>query len=61
MTLSNLSIASRDIYGDELPILPLGSDSKVKVIGTAGSATISYDYGRDIGSEIKIQVVGECY
>jgi hypothetical protein len=45
MTVDNLSIAQeRYIPESELPVLPLGSDSKAKVVGTAGSAAISCDY-----------------
>jgi hypothetical protein len=39
MTVDNLSIAQeRYIPESELPVFPLGLDSKVKVVGTAGSA-----------------------
>jgi hypothetical protein len=45
MTVDNLSITQeRYIPESELPVLPLGLDSKVKVIGTAGNATMSCDY-----------------
>ena len=45
MTVDNLSITQeRYIPESELPVLPLGSDSKVRIIGTAGSAAISCDY-----------------
>jgi hypothetical protein len=45
MTVDNLSIAQeRYVPESELPVLPLGSDSKVKIAGTAGNATISCDY-----------------
>jgi hypothetical protein len=45
MTVDHLSITQeRYIPESELPVLPLGSDGKVKVTGTAGSATISCDY-----------------
>jgi hypothetical protein len=45
MTVDNLSITQeRYIPESELPVLPLGLDSKVRVIGTAGSAAISCDY-----------------
>jgi hypothetical protein len=45
MTVDNLSIAQeRYIPESEMPVLPLGSDSKVKVVGTAGNAAISCDY-----------------
>jgi hypothetical protein len=45
MTVDNLSIAQeRYIPESELPVLPLGLDSKVKVIETAGGATISCDH-----------------
>jgi hypothetical protein len=45
MMVNNLSIAQeRYIPESELRVLPLGSDSEVKVIGTVGSATMSCDY-----------------
>jgi hypothetical protein len=45
MTVDNLQIVQeRYIPESGLPVLPLGSDSKVKVIGTAGSAAISCYY-----------------
>jgi hypothetical protein len=44
MTVNNLSII-QGLYipESELPVLQLGSDSKVKVVGMADSATISCD------------------
>jgi hypothetical protein len=45
MTVDNLQITQeRYIPESKLPVLLLGSDSKVKVIGTTGSAIISCDY-----------------
>jgi hypothetical protein len=44
-TVDNLSISQeRLIPESELPILPLGSASKVKIVGTAGGATIAATY-----------------